>query len=227
MKSLKLMFCGVAMVLLAACGGADQAQVESTQPGTTQSGTTRYRPAPEKPQAYMVAIAAGTELTLALDTSLSSETSHVGDTFSATVVDPIVMENREVIPAGSRIEGRVTDASPAKRGAGEARLALSFGALRLASGYHTDIVGSFQEVSASKKGRNAAVIGGSAAGGALLGRILGKDTRSTVIGAIIGGGIGTAVLVGKEREQAVLPADTPFGIRLEQAIQVPHAATRA
>jgi hypothetical protein len=221
MKSLQLMVSLAAIVLLAACGGVDQAQVGSTEPGTT-----KYQPAPAKPQVHMVGIPAGTEMMLALDTTLSSETSHAGDTFSATVVEPIVVDGHEVIPAGSTIEGRVTDAVPAKRGAGKASLGMSFGALRLASGYHTNIVGSFQEVSASKKGRNAAVIGGSAAGGALLGRILGKDTRSTVIGAIIGGGIGTAVLVGKEREQAVLPADTPFGIRLEQAIQVPHEASR-
>jgi hypothetical protein len=218
MKSLESWLGGCRVLL--ACGGVDQAQIEPTEPGTTQS-----RPAPEKQQVHMVGVPAGTELTLALDTTLSSETSVAGDTFSATVVEPILVESREVIPAGSTIEGRVTEATPAKRGAGEAKLGLSFGALRLASGYHTNIVGSFQEISASKKGRNAAVIGGSAAGGALLGRILGKDTRSTAIGAIIGGGIGTAVLVGMEREQAVLPADTPFGIRLEQAIQVPHVAS--
>ena len=221
MKLIHLMAGVVAVVLLAGCAGVDHAQDASNQPaapGTrTASGTT---------SAHMVGIPAGTELTLALDSTLSSETSQAGDTFTATVIEPIVVENREVIAAGSTIEGKVTDAIPAKRGAGEATLGLSFSTLRLASGFRTDIVGSFQEVSASKKGRNAAVIGGSAAGGALLGRILGKDTRSTVIGAIIGGGIGTAVLVGKEREQASLPSDTPFGIRLEQAIQVPHTGTR-
>jgi len=221
MKVIHLMAGVVAMVLVAGCAGADHAQDASTQPATT--GT---RPSSGTAQAHMVGIPAGTELTLALDSTLSSETSQAGDTFTATVIEPIVVENREVIAAGSTIEGKVTDAIPAKRGAGEAKLGLSFSTLRLASGFRTDIVGSFQEVSASKKGRNAAVIGGSAAGGALLGRILGKDTRSTVIGAIIGGGIGTAVLVGKEREQASLPADTPFGIRLEQAIQVPHTGTR-
>jgi hypothetical protein len=213
MRSIQFMVFVVAMVLLAGCGGSDLAQVNSTQPGTPRASE----------KVHMVSIPTGTELTLALDNTLSSETSQAGDTFSATVVEPIVIENREVIPAGSTIEGRVTDATPAKRGAGEANLTLSFGSLRLASGYRTDLVGSFQEISESKKGRNAAVIGGSAAGGALLGRIMGKDTKSTVIGAIIGGGIGTAVLVGQKREQAVLPADTPFGIRLEQAIQVPHA----
>ena len=218
MKSFQLLLSLVGVVLLAACGGADQAQV-----GTDSSGTTPSRPASQK--THMVDVPSGTELTLALDTPLSSETSQVGDAFTATVVEPIVIENREVIPAGSTIEGKITEATPAKRGAGEARLAMTFGALKLAGGYYTNIVGSFQEVSESKKGRNAAVIGGSAAGGALLGRILGKDTRSTVIGAIVGGGIGTAVLVGREREQAVLPADTPFGIRLEQTIQVPHVAS--
>jgi len=220
MKSLQLMLCVFAVVLLAACAGTDQAQVDSTEPGTTG-----HQSAPGNPKTHMVGVQAGTELTLALDTTLSSETSQAGDTFSATVVEPIVMDGRDVIPAGSTIHGTVTDATPAKRGAGQAKLGLSIDALRLPSGYHTDIVGSFQEISASKKGRNAAVIGGSAAGGALLGRILGKDTRSTVIGAIVGGGIGTAVLVGKEREQAVIPADTPFGVRLEQTIQVPHVAS--
>jgi hypothetical protein len=220
MKSLQVMVLVVAVVLLTACGGTDQAQV-----GSDQSGSKGTRTASEA--VHMVGVPAGTELSLALDTTLSSETSNAGDTFSATVVEPIVMDGREVIPAGSRIEGKVTEATPAKRGAGEAKLSMSFGALRLASGYKTNIVGSFQDVSASKKGRNAAVIGGSAAGGALLGRILGKDTRSTVIGAIVGGGIGTAVLVGREREQAVIPAGTPFGIRLEQPIQVPHTGSRA
>ena len=216
MKSLQFILAPVAALFLVACGGAEGTLVDSTQPGRT---------APAQ-QTHMVGIPAGTELTLALDTTLSSETSNAGDTFTATVVEPIVIEGREVIAAGSRVEGRVTDAVPAKQGAGKGTLGLSFGSLRLASGSRTDVVGSFQEVSASKKGRNAAVIGGSAAGGALLGRILGKDTKSTVIGAIVGGGVGTAVVMSKEGVQAVIPADTPFGIRLEQAIRVPHTGAR-
>lgn len=221
MKSYQMMSSLAALVLLTACGAADQAQVESTP------GTTHFQPTSGSTQTHMVSIPAGTELTLALDNALSSETSVAGDNFTATVVDSIVVDGRNVIPEGSRIEGKITDATPAKRGAGEATLAMSFNSLRLPDGYRTNIVGSFQEVSDSKKKRNAAVIGGSAAGGALLGRILGKDTRGTVIGAIVGGGVGTAVLMGQKREQAVIPADTPFAIRLEQSIQVPHTGARS
>ena len=218
MKGFQLMAGLMSVMALGACGGADRAQ-----DGSNQTGTTPVRQA-AKPQVRMVGVPAGTMLSLALDQTLSSATSNAGDTFSATVVEPIVIDGRAVIPGGSRLEGRVTEATAARKGAGKGTLTLSFGALSLPSGYHTNVVGSLQEVSASKKGRDAAIIGGSAAGGALLGQILGKDTKGTMIGAIVGGGVGTAVVMSKEGTQAIVPADTPFAIRLEQAIQVPQVA---
>ncbi|HET9482293.1 MAG TPA: hypothetical protein VFP98_11105 [Candidatus Polarisedimenticolia bacterium] len=194
------------------------AQPASPKPAAAQPAA----PAPARPAVHMVEVPSGTTLMLAMDTGLNSKTALVGDVFTATLLEPIVVDGREVIPAGSKVEGEVTEAVPAKRGAGNAKLAMSFDHLTLTSGFKTDIVGTFQEVTESKKKRNAAIIGGSAAGGALLGRILGKDTKGAVIGAIVAGGIGTAVVMGQEGEQAKLPADTPFEIRLEEAVQVPH-----
>lgn len=229
MKILKLMCGGAVLAALAVnagCSGTAQDQAVAAQPSEQSSSPARAK-APVTPQRHMVTVPAGTVLTLALDTTLNSKTTQTGDSFTATVVEAIVLENREVIPAGSKIEGRVTESVPAKRGSGNAKLALSFDKLRLESGYRTDIAGSFREVTASKKGRDTAIIGGSAAGGALLGRILGKDTRGTVIGAIVGGGIGTAVVMSKEGLQVNIPTDTPFEIRLEESVQVPHEAPHA
>lgn len=214
MKLFTLLTSAFLFASLTACGGS-AAEVTAETPLTAPAASQQGQP-------HMVAVPAGTVLTLALDTALSSDTSQVGDAFTATVVESILSENRVVIPEGSRIEGKVTEAVAAKRGAGNGRLGLGFNALRLPSGYKTGIVGSFQEVTESKKGRNAAIIGGSAAGGALLGRILGKNTKGAVIGSIIGGGVGTAVVMGKEGMQAKLAADTPFEIRLEESVQVPH-----
>jgi len=214
MKVLTLLTSALLFASLAACGGST-ADVTAVTPATAPAA------APQA-QAHMVAVPSGTVLTLALDTTLGSDTSQAGDSFTATVVESILSENRVVIPEGSRIEGKVSEAVAAKRGAGNARLSLGFNTLRLPSGYETGIVGSFQEVTESKKGRNAAIIGGSAAGGALLGRILGKDTKGAVIGTIIGGGVGTAVVMGKEGMQVKLPADTPFEIRLGESVRVPH-----
>lgn len=229
MKTLKLV-CGAAvlaaLVVNAGCSRTVDQQTVAAQPAA-QVPPAGHVPAPAIPQRHLVTVPAGTVLTLALDTTLDSKTAHAGDPFTATVIEAIVVEDREIIPAGSKIEGSVTEAISAKRGSGNAKLALSFDRLRLESGYRTNIAGSFREVTASKKGRDAAIIGGSAAGGALLGRILGKDTKGTVLGAIVGGGIGTAVVMSKQGLQVKIPADTPFEIRLEESVQVPHEARHA
>lgn len=199
-----------------------------TPPPATRAAAPTPAPAEPAPAAHsmsMVAVPAGTTLSLALDAGISSKTAQVGDLFTATVLEPILVEGREVVPAGSKIEGTVTDAQAAKRGAGKARLEMSFDLLTLPDGYHANIVGVFQEVTESKKKRNAQIIGGSAAGGALLGRILGKDTKGAVVGSIVGGAVGTAVVLGKEGEQAKIPADTPFEIRLEEPVEVPEPAS--
>ena len=217
MKPITLLTSAVLFASLTACSGSE-AKVADTA-GTTAPAASQPR---QTHQTHMVEVPSGTVLTLALDTALSSDTAQVGEAFTATVVESILSENRVVIPEGSKIEGKVTEAVAAKRGAGNARLALEFNNLRLPGGYKTGIVGSFQEVTESKKGRNAAIIGGSAAGGALLGRILGKNTKGAVIGTIVGGGIGTAVVMGKEGTQATLAADAPFEIRLQDSVRVPH-----
>ncbi|HEY3176601.1 MAG TPA: hypothetical protein VGK94_12670 [Candidatus Polarisedimenticolia bacterium] len=202
-------------------------QPQQSAPRPSAASAPAPTPAPAKPQVHMVDVPSGTVLTLALDAGINTKKNVVGDAFTATLVEAIQVDGRDVIPAGSLVHGKVTEAVPAKRGAGNAKLGLSFDELTLPGGYRTAISGTFQEVSESKKKRNAAIIGGSAAGGALLGRILGKDTKTAVIGTIVGGGIGTAVVMGKEGEQAKLPADTPFEIKLEEPIQVPHEPQRS
>lgn len=46
-----------------------------------------------------------TIINMRMNQTLSSRTSHVGDKFTATVSDPVSINGREVIPAGTIIEG--------------------------------------------------------------------------------------------------------------------------
>lgn len=222
MKWLKPMCAVIPVFLLAACGVMDIADLASNKPGAPQN-----QAGPAIGHDDMVGVPAGTELTVALDRMLSSRTSQAGEAFSATLVEAIVIDGVEVIPAGSRIEGKVTEATPAGGGARKATLAVSIGALRFATGYQTDIVGRFQEVLASRKTSTAAVVAWSATGGPLRERIMGKDTRGMVIGAIVGAGVGTVSMINKSGAQVIVPIDTPFGFRLEQPIQVPQATSKA
>lgn len=49
----------------------------------------------------------GTELTIRLQTALSSATARAGDSFQAVLDDPLVVDGQTIVPAGAAITGRV------------------------------------------------------------------------------------------------------------------------
>jgi len=172
--------------------------------------------------ATMISVPEGTLIEAKLDDDLSSATSHAGDTFTADVSNDIIIGGRRAIPAGSVVHGVVKSATAAKRGAGDASLTLAFNGIELPDERPIPVVASFADKTKSQKKRNAAIIGGSAAGGAVLGRIIGHDSRGAVIGALVGGAAGTGVVMAKNGEQVSLPAGSQVAIRLEHSIEVPH-----
>jgi hypothetical protein len=61
------------------------------------------------PQARYYTVAAGQTIRVRMNEQISSESARVGDRFTTTVVTPVYAGGVEVIPAGSIINGRVTD----------------------------------------------------------------------------------------------------------------------
>jgi hypothetical protein len=108
-----------------------------------------------------------------LDQSLSSKTSSEGQSFSATVIDPVVVNGQEVIPEGTHARGTVTSAKPAGRFKGASELGLSLRSIEV-NGQRYEIAASTPEL--SRKGerkRTAEMAGGGAGGGALIGGLAG------------------------------------------------------
>lgn len=223
---------GAAALLTAACAQPPQdttedavaPAAETTGPEASQQPTTATAPsAPAPSRPAPVTVPDGTQLDVVLNEDLSSGVNQVGDHFSVEVTDPVMMGGREVIPAGSTVHGTVEEVKKAKRGAGNASLTLAFTRLELPGGYTTEMSATLSEQSEGKKKRNAAVIGGSAAGGAILGKIIGKDTKGAVVGGLVGGAIGTGIVLSKEGSQVELPSGTPIALVLSQPIQVPSS----
>lgn len=133
-----------------------------------------------------------------------------------------MLDGIAVIPAGSVVVGSVTEAVPLKKIGGQAKLALEFNKLELTSGRSAPIDASFAEQGKSETGKDAATIGGAAAGGALLGRILSKNdkTKGTVLGAIVGAAAGTAVASKTKGQEVEIPAGTVITLKLDQAAQI-------
>jgi hypothetical protein len=231
MRKTVLALFSAAILVLAGCGQAGQntqegaAENVATAGGsssTPQQKTARPAPVQQASRPSTVTVPEGTSIAIQLKSTLNSGSNQVGDAFTASVVEPVVVDGHEVIPAGSTVHGTVQAVTAAKRGAGNASMTIAFSRLDLPGGQSSPMVASMSQQTASKKGRNAGIIGGSAAGGALLGRILGKDTKGAVVGSIVGGAIGTGVVMSKEGAQVNLPAGTDLTIQLDEALKVPR-----
>jgi hypothetical protein len=181
-------------------------------------------------------IAAGTEIHATLDTPLSTKTSKPGDRFTATISDPVRGSNGGmVVPAGTRLEGEVSEAEEGKTVAalrGKGKLSLRFRDVVLPSGQTLPVTATLISVNdtngkntkkADEEGqvqsgtRNKDVakdVGIGAGIGTVAGLIFGGPLKGLAIGAIAGGGY---VLATKGKD-VNLPAQTGMVIRLDQPV---------
>ncbi|HTQ78613.1 MAG TPA: hypothetical protein VMM92_01365, partial [Thermoanaerobaculia bacterium] len=178
-------------------------------------------PAPEPPRPEPVTVSAGTRFEIKFNRSLSSETSAVGETFRARVAQDVYVGDRLAIPAGSEVVGEVNQAVPRRKIGGQASLGLHFTDLVLPNGETVAINASLVQAGESKSGRDAATIGGAAAGGAILGRIFNKGGgKGTLLGALIGAVAGTAIAANHPGEPVTIPEGTLVNINLDRPIEV-------
>lgn len=145
-----------------------------------------YAPAPAVPA--QLTIKQGTYAIVRINQWLSSDRNQAGDTFTATLEQPLVVDGFVVAPRGATVIGRVTEAKKAGRTEGTSRLGIQLTELTLADGQQIPI--QSQMISRNGQtsyGRDAAAIGGTTAVGAAIGAGVGWGT-----GAAIGAGAGAA-----------------------------------
>jgi hypothetical protein len=167
-----------------------------------------------------VTLPAGTAIEVTLPSPLGSATSRAGDAVIVTVARAVTSGNRVPIPAGSRIHGAVSDATPAHKGLKDkgGSITLTFDRLLAPGGSGSPLAASFTKAGASGGGKTAGAIGGGAAGGALLGKVLGKRSKDAAIGSVLGAAIGTGVAAGTRGEDVTLAAGSSLTLVLDQPL---------
>jgi len=196
----------------ASAPAADAGATPAPAPVTTPESPP---PPPEPPKP--VVIPAGTVITVRLQQALGSKISNTGDTFAATVANPISVHGKVAIPASSSAQGTVVEAQAKGKIKGEARLQLALTKITI-KGHTYPIETSMSSTTAKGKGkRTAATTGGGAAGGALIGGIAGGGK-----GAAIGAGVGAAAgFVGGAftgNKQIELPAESVLSFELKEPV---------
>src|SRR6266851_5508276 len=82
----------------------------------------------------LATVPVGTVVPLRIDTALGSNSSRVGDRFTATVFQSVVVDGRAVLPEGAKVEGHVTGISPAERGRRPGTIAVAFDRILMPNG---------------------------------------------------------------------------------------------
>ena len=176
-----------------------------------------------------------------IGSSLKSDKSHVGDTFTTTVVDPVYSSNGvELVPSGATIAGRVTAVNKARKDGNPGSLTVSFYHLHLPNGRSAAMSGSLSDLESGKTSsdnegtatakktsrRNLKFIGGGAGGGALIGALAGGG-KGAAIGAGVGAGVGFIAKKLRKGSEAEVKSGTEFGVILNRPISLPaFRATR-
>ncbi len=183
------------------------ASEEQSRPARSRAAETR--PAAPRaaavPRFREVTIPSGTTLHLTLTSAVASDTSQVEDAVSAELTQAVTIDGRNVVPAGSTVDGNVTLADDSGRVKGRAEIAFRFDRLTTGGDRYDMQTAAVSRMAPATKGEDATKIGIGAGAGAIIGGLLGgKDGAAK--GAVVGGGAGTGVVLAtKGKEMRLAP----------------------
>ena len=159
-------------------------------------------------------IPAGQEIDVRLRSTLSSETATVEQRFETTTVVDLVQDGRVLVPAGSVVQGVVSDVDKAGRIDRDGALTLTFDRMNV-RGRNRDIRGSATQIFESKGIREEGTVAGVGAGvGGVVGGILG-GVKGAIAGILIGGG---GVIAATEGKDVHLPEGTVLRVRFDSPV---------
>jgi len=174
-------------------------------------------PAPLEPEMIEVTVPAGSVLELELLTALDTSVNRVGDKIQARTISPLYVKGKPVLAQGSYVEGRVTAVQASGKVKGKASISFTFDRLSTHTGVKEIRTTFVEKEAASQKKKDAAVIGGAAGAGALIGGILGGK-KGAAIGAGIGGAGGTGVVLTTKGEEIRIPVGSEINVRLDEEL---------
>ncbi|MDW8354495.1 MAG: hypothetical protein RMK57_08190 [Bryobacterales bacterium] len=185
-------------------------------------GTASRTPEPARATAAAASaneIPAGTELVVRMIDDVDSEVHRVGQTFRASVDEPVVVGGKTVIPRGADVVAKLVESKESGKLTGRAELTMDLVSITL-NGKTYDIVTSEATTASEARGRQTAkVAGGAAALGAIIGGIAGGG-RGAAIGAATGAGAGTAVQVFTKGQRVRIPSETRLSFTLQQPLRL-------
>ena len=166
-----------------------------------------------------ILLPAGTNLVIRMIDGVDSERDRIGQSFRASLDQPVLVDGNQVIPRGADVIVKLVDAKQSGKLTGKTELALSLQSVSV-NGQMMDVnTQTVKEESSSRTSRTAKVAGGTAAVGAIIGAIAGGG-KGAAIGAGAGAAAGTGVELATSGQHVRVPSETRLTFALDTAVRL-------
>jgi hypothetical protein len=168
-----------------------------------------------------VTIAPGTTLMVRIGETLSVQHNLTGDTFFATLDQPLVAGGYVIAERGARVEGKIVEVDKASRMSGTSRMSLALTQVNSSDGQRIPLqTSTYTKDGAERNHKNdAAKIGGGAVLGAVIGAAAGGG-KGAAVGAGVGGAAGTGAVLLSGGKNVTIPVETRLSLRIEQPVTI-------
>ena len=199
-------------------------QIAREEPGARGlDDQTTVGPEATAPPPQPIVVPAGTVLVVTTSQALSSKTSQAGQTFLATLAQPVSVDGRPALPTGATLSGTVVTAKTKGKIKGEGELALALTSVSTKGQTYQIQTNVLSSTIKGKGKRTAATTGGGAAGGALIGGLAGGG-KGAGIGALVGATAGFVGGAFTGNKQIEIPAESALSFTLTAPLTLPPPA---
>jgi hypothetical protein len=201
--------------------GNEAAPAPRARTQTSSGNVLRPDPAPAAKPATAASreIPAGTQIVIRMIDAVDSEVARVGQTFQASLDEPIMLEGSVLVPRNTDVVVKLVDDKQAGKLTGRTELTLDIQSLKIDGREVALTTQAVTQASESRSKDTAVKSGGGAALGAIIGAIAGGG-KGAAIGAATGAAAGGAVQVMTKGPKVKIPSETRLTFTLENAVRL-------
>lgn len=171
-----------------------------------------------------IQVPAGTTLVVRMIDSVSSKTNKVGDTFTASLEQPLVVSGTTIAPKSTKVHGKLQKVKSAGKIKGKSELRLTLTGIDINGTTRSLVTGEYGVQGKLRGSETAKKVGIGVAVGGAIGAIAGGG-KGAAIGAGVGAGAGTAVQVLTQGQQINVPSETVLNFTIAQPVTLPVASS--
>ena len=172
-------------------------------------------PAPQQNTTYGAQIPSGTPIIVRMIDAVDSEQSRLGQTYRASVDEPVELNGQTVISRGADCVVKLVEDKESGKFAGRTVLTLDLQQVQVNGRMIEVTTGDVSQASGSRGARTAKVVGGTTALGAIVGALAGGG-KGAAIGAASGAAVGGAAEVLTKGQRVKIPSETRLTFTLQQ-----------